>query len=257
MAKRRKTMIAGHLVKEVIYTAPEPNDSPRARAEKSRMTTAAQKALNDKAARNRLELLIATNFEGRDLWVTLTYRNQCLPRTREEAKENMRRFLRQLRAHRKARGQGLKYIYNTENRHGAGRFHHHIILDATERDIEVIRGLWIYGDVVDLKHVGDRDAATLAEYMTKEGIGGRPVGAQLWTASRNLARPVVFSCYVSNGETLDTPNGHIIEREEKQTEYGMYRYMKYQVNDQQVEALMADLGRFCRKRQKRAFVPYL
>ena len=43
MAKRKKTIIAGRLVKTIIYTAPEPQDGPRVRAVKSRMTTAAQK----------------------------------------------------------------------------------------------------------------------------------------------------------------------------------------------------------------------
>lgn len=51
MAKRKKTIIAGPIVKTIIYTAPEPQDGKRARAEKSKMTSAAQKAMNDKTAR--------------------------------------------------------------------------------------------------------------------------------------------------------------------------------------------------------------
>ena len=78
MAKRKKTIIAGQIVKTIIYTAPEPLDGKRARAEKSRMTSAAQKAMNDKAARGRLEMLLAANFTGRDLFVTLTYRDEDL-----------------------------------------------------------------------------------------------------------------------------------------------------------------------------------
>ena len=42
MAKRKKTIIAGRIRKTVIYTAPEPQDSPRVRAAKSRATSAAQ-----------------------------------------------------------------------------------------------------------------------------------------------------------------------------------------------------------------------
>ena len=34
MAKRKKTIIAGSIVKTIIYTAPEPLDGKRARAEK-------------------------------------------------------------------------------------------------------------------------------------------------------------------------------------------------------------------------------
>ena len=47
MAKVKKTIIAGSLVKSVIYTAPEPRDGQHVRAVKSRMTSAAQKAMND------------------------------------------------------------------------------------------------------------------------------------------------------------------------------------------------------------------
>ena len=75
MAKRKKTITAGNIVKTILYTAPEPRDGERARAEKSRMTNAAQKAMNDKSARARLEMLLAENFTRRDLFVTLTYRD--------------------------------------------------------------------------------------------------------------------------------------------------------------------------------------
>ena len=118
MAKRKKTIVAGQIVKTIIYTAPEPQDGKRARAEKSKITSAAQKAMNDKAARGRLEMLMAANFEGRDLFVTLTYREEDLPPNRAEAVKRVRRFLRMLRQERKARGQELKYIYTTEEKHG-------------------------------------------------------------------------------------------------------------------------------------------
>lgn len=85
MAKRKKTIIAGRLVKTIIYTAPEPQDGPRVRAVKSRMTTAAQKAMNNKAARVKLEMLLAANFGPRDLFVTLTYRDENLPAKRAGA----------------------------------------------------------------------------------------------------------------------------------------------------------------------------
>ena len=230
MAKRKKTITAGCIVKTILYTAPEPRDGERARAEKSRMTTAAQKAMNDKTARGRLEMLLAANFVGRDLFLTLTYRDADLPAKRAGAVKNVRKFLKQLREHRKARGQVTKYIYTTEEKHGAARLHHHIVLNATERDIETIRSLWPYGDVVDLEYVRDRDYDTLARYMTKESVEGRPVGAQMWTGSRNLDKPVVESCFVSDDTALAVPPGcFVLEREEKTTEYGSYCYIKYRV----------------------------
>lgn len=230
MAKRKKTITAGCIVKTIIYTAPEPRDGERTRAEKSRMTTAAQKAMNDKAARGRLEMLMAANFIGRDLFVTLTYRDADLPEKRLGAVKNVRKFIKQLRAHRKARGQVLKYIYTTEEKHGEARLHHHLVINATDRDIETIRSLWTYGDIIEFEYVRDRGHETLALYMTKESVEGRPVGAQMWTASRNLEKPKVESCFVSDDTTLTVPVGcFVLEREEKVTEFGSYCYIKYRV----------------------------
>lgn len=234
MAKRKKTIIAGNLVKTIIYTAPEPLDGKRARAEKSRMTSAAQKAMNNKTARGRLEMLLAANFTGRDLFITLTYRDADLPSKRPAAVKLLRGFIKALREHRRARGQGLKYIYTTEEKHGAARLHHHLVISSTGADMEIIRSLWPYGDVVGMEYIGQRDFETWALYMTKESVEGRPVGAQMWTASRNLSKPIVKSDYVPNDTMLAVPVGcHIIEREEKVTEFGSYCYIKYRVPPRQ------------------------
>lgn len=230
MAKRKKTITAGCIVKTILYTAPEPRDSARARAEKSRMTTAAQKAMNDKAARVKLEMLLAANFVGRDLFVTLTYRPADLPAKRTEAVKRVRDFINKLRKHRRARGQELKYVYTTEEKHGAAQLHHHLVINATERDIDTIRSLWPYGDIIDLEYVRNRDYETLALYLTKESVEGRPVGAQMWTRSRNLVKPTVETSFVPDDTALMVPPGcFVLEREERVTEYGSYSYIKYRV----------------------------
>ena len=76
----------------------------------------------------------------------------------------------------------------------------------------------------------DRDYETLALYLTKESVEGRPVDAQMWTRSRNLEEPKVETCFVPDDTALSVPLGcHVIEREEKVTEYGSYSYIKYRV----------------------------
>lgn len=175
-------------------------------------------------------MLLAANFTGRDLFITLTYRDADLPQKRAGAVENVRKFIKQLREHRKARGQVLKYVYTTEEKHGEARLHHHLVINATERDIETIRSLWTYGDLVDLEYIRSRDYETLALYMTKESVEGRPVGAQMWTRSHNLVKPLIETCFVSEDTALTVPPGcFVLEREEKVTEYGSYSYIKYRV----------------------------
>lgn len=230
MAKRKKTIIAGQIVKTAIYTAPEPVDGQRVRAEKSYMTAAAQKAMNDKAARARLEMLMAANYDGRDLFLTLTYRDGDLPPGRTEAVKRLRKFIKTFRAQRRKNGQTLKYLYTTEEKHGEGRLHHHLVINGTGADIETLKSLWLYGDVIDIEYIGARGYDELSMYITKESAAGRPVGAQMWTASRNMVKPVIESTYVPNDTMLGVPLGcHVLEKEEKITEFGSYCYIKYKV----------------------------
>lgn len=230
MAKKKKTITAGPIVKTIIYTAPEPRDGPRVRAVKSKMTTAAQKAMNDKTARGKLEMHLAANFSNKDLFVTLTYRDKSLPSTRKEAVKLLRQFFKNLRKYRNARSLLTKYIYVTEELHGEKRLHHHIVLNATGQDMELIRSLWPHGDVIHAGYIGGGSFAALAEYLTKEGVQKRPVGAQMWTASRNMEKPLIETSYVGNDETLTAPPGcHVLEREERVTEFGAYCYIKYYV----------------------------
>lgn len=251
MAKRKKTITAGRIVKTILYTAPEPRDGERIRAEKSRMTTAAQKAMNDKSARGRLEMLMAANFTKRDLFVTLTYRPAHLPAKRAVAVKRVRKFLKDLRKHRTARGQELRYVYTTEEKHGEARLHHHLVINATEQDIETIRSLWPYGDVVDVEQIDENDFAALAMYITKESAEGRPVGAQMWTRSRNLVQPTVETCFVPDDTTLAVPPGcDTLEREEKVTEYGSYSYIKYRLPPPRFGQMRFINGRY-QKRQRR------
>lgn len=205
-------------------------DGQRARAEKSRMTTAAQKVMNNKAARARLEMLMAANYTGRDLFVTLTYRDEDLPSTRAEAVKRLRKFIKTFRAQRKKSGQSLKYLYATEEKHGEARLHHHLVINGTGADVELLQSLWPYGDVIDIEYIGKMGYEALSMYVTKESVTGRPVGAQMWTASRNMVKPVVESSYVPNDTMLAAPLGcHVLEKEERVTEFGSYCYIKYKV----------------------------
>lgn len=156
MKKRKKEVRAGNLVYAVISTPPMPRDPEHVRAAKSKMSTQARRALNMKAAYRRLEMLLAANFIPKDLHLTLTYRDSDLPGTRAEAVKRVRKFLAQMRKLRNARGEVFKYIYVTEGKHTGKRFHHHIVINATKRDIDDIRALWPYGDQVDIEPIADR-----------------------------------------------------------------------------------------------------
>lgn len=154
-----------------------------------RITSAAQQAKNDKRALARLELLLAENYTGRNLFFTLTYRDAALPSRREGAAALVSRFLLELRKHHTARGLALKYVCTTEGQPGAARLHHHLVINTAGQDIETIRGMWPFGDVLDAEQVNETDYAALAVHITRENTEGRPIGARMWSGSRNLKQP--------------------------------------------------------------------
>lgn len=231
MKKRKKVIKAGPLVYTVVTTPPMPKDPDYVRAEKSKKTTLARQALNLKSAYVRLEMLLACNFTSQDLHLILTYDDLHLPSKRMDAVKNVRKFLKQLRKLRKARGLELKYIYVTEGKHGGKRFHHHLVINSTKRDIDDIKALWQYG-AIDIEYIGNRDYIDLAKYITKESIDGKPVGAQMWTPSKNLEKPEVTISWIDSDETLMPPIGlhiHLYNNESKYNMFGGYAYMKYRI----------------------------
>lgn len=192
-------------MKAILHTAPTHRDRERVRAEKSQAASAAQKAGNDKRARARLEILLAENFTGRDLFLTLTYRGAAIPSGRKGAIILVGCFLRDLRKHRAAQGQELKYVCTTEGASGEDRLHHHLVINATDQDVETIRGLWPFGDVVNEGRINENDYADLAVCITRENAAGRPAGAQMWSRSRNLRQPITAG---NGGMRLNYPPGN-------------------------------------------------
>ena len=147
MAKFKKIIVAGPLVVETIYPAPNPRDTVGVRAGKKRLSSEAQQRMNLKYAWQKLELEIAANFGVRDLYATFTYDDAHLPQSRKAANAKMQAFWKRLRTARKVQGQALRYIYVTEHKHGDGRWHHHVLINSTGDDYKLIRELWGQGNI--------------------------------------------------------------------------------------------------------------
>lgn len=229
--QRTKEIRAGRLVYAVMYTQVAANDTPRARAAKQKATTAARRAINLRYSWQKLEQLIAANFDAGDLIVTLTYDDEHLPPDKDGARKCVKKFLAALRAHRKHRGLELKYIYNIENLHDEGRYHHHMILNRTSEDLEIIRSLWSYGENSRLDYLDPMRYEDLARYMTKEAReeGRNEVGTRSWSASLNLERPQTVSDTMPDNVTLAPPPGAVVLASEGPTrnEFGSFAFIKY------------------------------
>ena len=153
----------------------------------------AQKNLNDRYARKRVERLINVNFKQGDLWITLTYDNSHLPETLEEAQKNMRNFIRRINYKRKKLGlDKCKYIYVTEySKEKKIRCHHHLIMDSG-LTMDVVENMWKCGKRNNVRKVDpDENGLTgLANYLVKD-----PKGSKRWCSSTNLKKPMESKSY--------------------------------------------------------------
>lgn len=232
MAKRLKTITAGRLVVVGCYTIPTPRSTERERTALREISSAAQMTINANRSWQRLELLLAANFGRRDLHVVLTYDDEHLPANRQAAVKRVRKMLPQLRAVRKSRGQELKYIYVTEQLSSeGGRLHHHLIINGTGADLDVLRSLWPYGEV-ELEPLDTwQGYEALAKYLTKEPreLGKPEVGARNWAASLGLKKPKVESEIVKDNLTVAAPPGAVILSAPPpvRNEFGEFVMLKY------------------------------
>lgn len=179
-----------------------------AAARKDRQETReAQKKVNAAHARKKLAALAAENFGPGDILMTLTWRSddQERPTTAMDAKKQMDKFIRKVRALHKARSlEPMRYIYVIESTHSKkhGAQHHvHLLTGGSGLSEGELRDLWrsMHRDArVMTDRVWDRPEGLTrwAGYVTKssatESDGRQTVEtARRWYASRGLKRPKV------------------------------------------------------------------
>lgn len=230
MAKeRRKIITAGRMWMAVQYSTIHTQNQSARREARMQISTPARESLNAKLSWQKLMLVLAANFTSRDIVATLTYRDGCLPLHREHANRILSNFVRALREHRRARGQPAIYVRITEGYHSGGRLHHHLILNGTGDDFDIIRQLWNkHGDNIEFEQFGLDGAERWAKYLTKEPRekGRRHIGDRTWTTSRNMKKPEVHYCFVPDTDSLLPPKGaKITDKTECSNSFGRFCHM--------------------------------
>lgn len=228
--KWKKVIVAGPLVIETIYPAVPSRGSDKARAAKRKLSSAAQQRMNMIYSFQKLELELAANFVKGDLVCTLTYDDLHLPANRKAADAKLKYFRAKLSAERKKNGQELVMVWNTEHKHGEGRYHHHVVINSTGDDYELILKLWGQGEVEikPLRVDSEKNYGSLAAYMCKE----RPekVGQRCWSYTRNAKKPEMETFRVDDDTQLQPPKGSVVIKEaSEKTMYGSYKWLKYLV----------------------------
>ena len=215
MAKDKRVIFqAGRLWYAKQYTPLRGASPPSERRERQRYSTQVRETINFRTSYEKLWLILECNFKWNDLFVTVGYSDDALPKTREAADRRLSYFIRALREYRRSRGQELVYVRVTEGFHTGGRLHHHLILNAVGDDFELYCR---------------KDPIAHAMYITKEPRekGRRHVGDRTWRVSRNCKRPIIIREDVAADSELCEPIGaHVQLREESNNSFGRFQYIR-------------------------------
>ena len=158
----------------------------------------AQRNLNDKNARKYLERVINKNFNNDDIWITLTYDNEHLPKNFDEALRNMQNFIKRVNYKRRKKGFGnAKYVYVTEHIDREGktiRWHHHIVMDGI-LDMDAVESCWKLASRNEIRRLqkDENGLSGMANYIVKEEK--RNKSEKRWNSSQGLKDPDIRVVY--------------------------------------------------------------
>ena len=239
MALSLKRIDAGGIQVAALYNRRSRYDTPAQRAAKEKASSEAQRRMNQIYSWQKLELMLATNFPtaGSGLVAVLTFDDEHQPQSRAEVQRRFRYFLKKLRTARAEAGLPDPVVFWAPEilTSGSGRWHLHIVMDSTGRDLEMIRSCWIYGRDIEAEKLRvdrEKNHETLAKYMTKElrecqEYEARP-GLHGWSYTRNARKPEVETVAVPDDYQLTAPEGsEVLLDERRRTEFASYHILKY------------------------------
>lgn len=193
MAQREQTVKSGDWQRVTWF--PVRKSAKGRRRCKAKPTSEIQARLNEQYRQYHFEDLVHCNFTERDIFLTLTYRDDEMPSSADAAKRALQNFFRRIAARCKKRGlPAPKYLYVTERGEKSGRIHHHVFLscDLSRDEIERIWGKG-YANSRRLEFC-ETGVAGLVKYTLKSGVHhadeeSEKVGYRTYSGSKNLTKP--------------------------------------------------------------------
>ena len=188
-----KTISAGNMFEVELYPIFNKKDFQEFKVK--RKSKKAQKNLNDRNSRKQFIRLINSNFTKDDYIMHLTYSNENLPPSIEDAEKEVYKLIRKINYRRKKKKlQNAKYIYVTEyDPQKKIRVHHHLIIEGGI-DRKVMKDLWTNGTRIKVEELepDEYELSGLANYLSKD-----PKGKKRWKSSKGLKQPRERKSYTS------------------------------------------------------------
>lgn len=189
----KEICVAGDVIEICKYYTYRYGIKGEKREKKEKLTTEAQKKVNQRKAEKELRRLMNANFRNGDALVRLDFRKR--PTGSGEMQGLMAKAVRRIREKYKKAGKKFRYIFVKEVGQKGSR-HIHMLMGTEELDVlKILVECWPHGGIhVDPWTTGP-NFAKLASYFIKyaaktEETEGELIGKR-WYASRNLKKPRV------------------------------------------------------------------
>jgi len=194
-----REVISGDVIEHKFYHTGREHPKGEKRIRVNAESKKSVKEANRKRAIDKLRWLLNTNFTINDWYVTLTYTGAGKDRAFADMKEDMRKYLRDLRRAYAAKGVPFKFVYVYQvGKRGARHMHMvcNSVLMRSEMDrlwphghvnCEAIYGRNRYSDIVDLGGI----AAYMIDYSDKTAEVLGATDMKRYSCSRNLDKPVI------------------------------------------------------------------
>lgn len=188
------------------------------REKKTKPTSEAQKKVNLRQAERKLTRKINANFCPDDWYLTLEYKKDARPETKEELQKHVQDFLRKLRKLYKDEGKVLKYIWVAEIG-SRGAVHVHMLI--SEIDINKVKKMWKHGGIHFQNLWDDGNYRKLAEYFIKYSEKTLNTTGELqgkrWNASKNLITPPETKRIIRSRDQysrdIKVPDGYYLDKD--------------------------------------------
>lgn len=198
------------------------------RCGKYKVSSESQQNLNEKNSKKQFLRLVECNFTERDLYITLSYKNENLPKTSQKLKKDFQNFIRRLK-YRCSKENLPAPVYMAVSHDKHHRAHHHLLLKKCSWDM--IEKLWQYGGVNIQTLIPDDEYGfvQVGKYIINQK--NENSFDKRWCASQNLKKPIIKYKDIKRmtiSSAYDAPKGYrITDISITDNEFvGMYQYIR-------------------------------
>lgn len=160
----KETCVAGKTKEFNYYYSYHVHKKGEKRRKKVERTCEAQKKVNLRQAVKKLTRILNANFNQNDYYLTLKYKKEERPKTKEELRKHIDKYLRDMRRIYKKAGTVFKYVWVAEVGE-RGAVHIHIVVSGI--DFRLIKSTWNHGFTTCEPMREDGQYRKLAEYFVK------------------------------------------------------------------------------------------